>query len=130
MPGTWADPNVPQVEGNGQPPPSFQQVEQHKDPSLHPQPPIQSSVSIYLEWRDQLRSHPKLRSTLSANLLHLPFYLGALAGRTLQGVEPGNAWCGKRSKAAAPGVWQTLLVRSACPGMPSDAQLRSRQPHL
>ena len=98
-----------------------------KTPSCHPHPP--SSEQCLLFW-GMAGCHPKLRSIFSPNIPHPPFYLGALAGRTRQGVEPGNAWCGKHREAATSRLWQPLLVPSACPVRSSGAQFRSRQPHL
>ena len=98
-----------------------------KTPSRHPHPP---SSEQCLRLLGMAGCHPKLRGVLSPNIPHPPFYLGALAGRTWQGVEPGNAWCGKNREAATSGLWQPLLVPSACPAMSSGAQFRSRQPHL
>lgn len=104
---------------------SFNSHSGTRTPLSDPSPTVQS-MSVYSGWQDQLRPHPKLRSFLSPNFHHPLFYLGALADKTRQGVEPGNAWCGKRR------VWQPfLVVPSDCWRMVlSDAQFRSRQPHL
>lgn len=117
--------------------PQWKEVANHltssKSPSrpktpLPPSSPPSSEPCLHLF--GMAGHHSKLRSILSPNIPHPPFYLGALAGRTRQGVEPGNAWCGKRREAATSGFWQPLLVPTACPAMSSGAQLRSRQPHL
>lgn len=111
IPGIWTDLIVPQVEGNGQPPHFFQQLQQDKVLLSYP-PPVQS-VSIYLGWQDQLRPNPKLRSIPSPNFLYPFFYLRALAGRTLRGVEPGNAWCGKCRRESGSLSWY-LQSASQC----------------
>lgn len=65
-------------------------------------PTPQLRAGLYGGWCDQVRPHPQLRSLLSPDFLHSPFYLGALPGRSLKGAEPDSAWCGQCSESAEP----------------------------
>lgn len=75
IPGFWADPRISQVEGNNQPPHSFQQPLQDKDTPLQLRSPGSEQVSVHLGWQDHLRPHSKLRSILSPSFLHPPAFL-------------------------------------------------------
>ena len=117
-PGIWTDLSVPQVEERANHLASFNSHSRTRTPSLT-HPPVQS-MSVYLGWQAQLRPHPKLRSIFSPNFHHPLFYLGALADETPPGVEPGNAWCGKRSESGSPFWWYPQTAGGWCFQMPSS----------